>query len=278
MARCLGIVVALGALLAPTAATAPSPQRALTITPSVIDTVARPGDALASIRIDNSTPVTFQIRVYLALVHQRLDGSLVIRERRQELAGAERLFNVGPDRLVLPPGRAASVAQKFVRTPQGHPGAYAATVVEAVPPTTKRATTAYRLRLLGALLVTTPGAPAPRGRIEQLRVTQVGRRTLGFCIRLANTGPVHGYPDELRLEVRRADQVVFSTAPRGGVVLPGYKRDIGAHLFSRLRPGRYTVRASGRFGTGAIQGSAQFTLGGLNRLVAPKPVVGCTAR
>lgn len=69
-----------------------TPTPALTITPSIIDAIALPGAPLTPISVFNGTPVVFKARFYPALVHQRLDGSIVIRERRRELATAKRLF------------------------------------------------------------------------------------------------------------------------------------------------------------------------------------------
>jgi hypothetical protein len=273
----LAVIALLGVTaLAPAAAPASrqAPPRLLSITPSIVDAVARPGTALVPMAVANSTPVTFRIRVYPALVHQRLDGSLVIRERRRDLAAARRLFAVAPGRFVLRPGRSASLTQLFVRTAHGRPGAYAATVVEAAPPRSKTGGAAYRVRLLGALLVTKPNAPAPRGRVESLRVARIGQRMLSFCYRVANTGRVHGYPEGMRLRVERAGRAIFQAAPRRGVVLPGYRREFGVRLFRDLPAGRYTVKVGGRFGKSTVRASTQFSVGGRKPL---KPFVGATA-
>jgi hypothetical protein len=121
--------------------------------------------------------------------------------------------------------------------------------------------------LLGALLVRLPTAPAPRGGIVGARVQQLGPRRLGFSARIRNTGPVHGYPENLRLRVLDSrNRPVFVAAPRPGVVLPGYKRDYPAQLFTRLRAGRYRLVATARFGLRASYAIMRFRLVAPNRL------------
>ena len=269
----LAAVVVWTLLSATAAATATRPGT-LSITPSVIEAVLPPRSRLVPISVRNASPFTFRIRIYPALVRQSLDGSLVIKERRRQLTAARRLFLVRPRRLVLRPGVSAVLRQRFRRAPRGRPAAYGATVVEAVlPRTRKQRGPTFRLRLLGALLVTKPKAPRPRGRLVRVRVVQLGPRRLGFCARLSNTGRVHGYPEGLRLTVRRRGRgVVFSAAPVRGVVLPGFRRDFTVQRFRLLPRGRYIVKASGRFGGRTIRRSALF------QLVAPNRLPGKTAR
>jgi hypothetical protein len=276
----LAAVVA-STLLSATAATPATRPGTLSITPSLIEAVLPPRSRLVPIAVRNGSLFTFRIRVYPALVRQSLDGSLVIKERRRQLAAARRLFLVRPRRLVLRPGGLAVLRQRFRRAPQGRPAAYGATVVEAVLPRTRKQRGAtFRLRLLGALLVTKPNAPRPRGRLVRVHVVQLGPRRLGFCARLSNTGRVHGYPEGLRLTVRRRrGPIVFSAAPRRGVVLPGFRRDFTVQRFRLLPRGRYVVEARGRFGARTVRRTALFRLVAPNRLpVRAGGKLGCVFR
>jgi hypothetical protein len=220
--------------------------------------VLRPGKPLPPITITNETRTVFRVRAYPALVRQNLDGSLAIRERPAALTAARRLFALHPGRLLLRPGRRATVGGRFVRAPAGAVAAYAAAVVEATPAKVTHGPR-YRLRLLGALLVAIPGAPPPRAAVESLRVRRVSPRRLHLVARLRNTGPVHGYPSDLRLRLRdRRARTIFVGRPRPGVLLPGARRDYGVFLFRRLRAGRYSVQASGSFGPRAFSRSVRF--------------------
>jgi len=256
------------------------PPPSLTITPSIIDVVAERGDALTPMTVVNGTPVAFKMRFYPALVHQLLDGSLVIRERRRELASARRRFAIHPTARKMKSHAVVKLRLRFLRPPPGRQAAYAAAVVEARLPAVRPRGASYRLRLLGALLVRTPRAPLPRGRIASVRVDQVGQRRLGFCIRLANIGRVHGYPTSLRLRVRRkGGGVVFSAMPRPGVVLPGYRRDFGVRPTRSFRRGVYVLEATGGFGASRIRGVGTFSLRGWNRLGVPRTArPGCANR
>src|SRR5205823_6322293 len=139
---------------------------------------------------------------------------------------ARRLFSLTPAHLQLGPGQSATVTGRFLATPPHAPAAYAAAVVDAVPRSAKHRPPAYRVLLLGALLIVKPGAPSPAARVASLKVAQVGPRRLSFRARIRNTGRVHGYPTGLRLVVRdRHRRVVFQAAPRPGVVLPHFSRD-----------------------------------------------------
>jgi hypothetical protein len=248
---------------------AASPHGSLTISPAIIDTVARPPSQLEPIAVRNTTSVVFRVRLYPAFVDQKLDGSLVIRERKSQLRAARRLFSVQPSRLVLGSGASATVRESFLRAPRGRPAAYGAAVIEATPAVRPKVGPSYRLRLLGALLVRLPTAPPPIGRIVGARVEQLGPRRLGFSARIRNTGRVHGYPDRLRLRVLDSrGRAVFVATPRPGVVLPGYQRDYPAQLFRKLRAGRYRFVASGRFGMRSSSAITRFRLVAPNRLQA----------
>ncbi len=238
----------------------------LTISPAIIDTVAGPEGELPSITVANGTNVRFRIRIYPALVRQTLDGGLTIRERRAELQAAARRFALAPRTLLLRPGGTATVRARLLRpVPAGE--AVGAAVVEAVPNLPAGRAPPYRLRLLGALLIPGVRAPAPRGRIEAVRVFQAGPSRLRFLTLVRNTGRVHGYLSALRLNVRdRGGRIVFSTAPRTGVVLPGYSRDVMAELFKQLPAGRYIAEATGVFGSARSRAIVRFTLAGPNRL------------
>jgi hypothetical protein len=240
----------------------------LTISPAIIDTVAGRGGDLPSITVANGTNVRFRVRIYPALVDQMLDGGLTIRERRAELGAAARRFALAPHSLLLGSGATATVRAQLLRpVPAGE--AVGAAVVEAVPVVPAGSVPRYRLRLLGVLLVPGVRAPAARGHIESVSVLQAGLRRLRFLVRIRNTGTVHGYPSTLRLRVRdRGGRTVFSTAPRSGVVLPGYARDIAADLFKQLPPGRYVAEATGVFGSARSRAVAKFMLTGPNRLQA----------
>lgn len=168
---------------------------------------------------------------------------------------------------------------RFLRPQPRRRAAYAAAVVEARPAVVAPGAS-YRLRLLGASLVRTPRAPAPHGRIASIRVVRLGPRRLAFCARLANTGRVHGYPDHLRLQLRRMrGGAVASGAPRSGVVLPGYRRDFGIRLFRALPRGDYVLDATGRFGRSSLRGRGRFSVvrGGRVR-VSRTSRLGCAAR
>jgi hypothetical protein len=251
------------------AAVAAGQAGTLSISPAIIDTVAGEAGELPSITVANGTRVRFRIRIYPALVDQMLDGGLTIRERRPQLQAAARRFALSPRALILGPGETATVRARLLQpSPAGE--AVGAAVVEAVPAVPDRRAPLYRLRLLGALLVPGVRAPAPRGRIESVRVVQAGPRHLRFAVRVRNTGKVHGYPSALHLRIRdRSGRTVFSTAPRTGVVLPSYARNLPVELFKRLPAGRYVAEASGLFGSVRSRTLVGFTLAGPNRLPAP---------
>jgi hypothetical protein len=237
------------------------------ITPAVVETTLSPGSPLPPISVANSTPTAFRIRVYPALVRQNLDGSLAIRSQPGELAAARRRFKLTPKRLLLRRDRQATISGRFLAAPARAPEAYAAAVIEAEPLRVRRGGPTYRLRLLGALLVTKPSAPPPRGRITSLRVQQVGPRRLRFVARLRNTGRVHGYPQALRLRVRDGrGRTVFAAAPHPGVVLPRFSRDYSADLFRRLGKGRYTLQVTASFGDRRLHRVVRFRVGATNQL------------
>jgi hypothetical protein len=280
LALTTGLAAALqaGAALSSVRSPPALPTPSLTITPSIIDAIAVRGAFLTPIRVVNSTPVVFKVRFYPALVHQKLDGSLVIRERRRELAAAKKLFAIRPTSREMTTGAALALQVRFLRPPPRRRAAYAAAVVEATPSVIGPGTS-YRLRLLGALLVRTPRAPAPHGRIASMRVMQLGPRRFAFCARLANTGRVHGYPGGLRLQLRRkGGAVVASGAPRPGVVLPGYRRDYGIRLFHSLPRGEYVLDATGRFGRSTLRARGRFSvIRGKRVRVSRTARLGCAA-
>src|SRR5712691_5882097 len=158
----------------------------LAISPAIIDTVAGRKGELPSITVTNGTQTRFRIRIYPAPVDQMPDGGLTIRERRVQLRAAARRFALAPRAIVLPPGGTATVRAPLLRpVPAGE--ADGAAVVEPVPVVASGRVPLYQLRLLGALLVPGVHAPAPRGRLESVRVVQAGPRRLHFLMRMRNT-------------------------------------------------------------------------------------------
>lgn len=243
----------------------------LSISPALIDAVLAPRSPLPAVSVVNRTKYALRIRVYPALVHQGLDGGLIPRTRPRELRAARRLFSLSPSGAVLEPGGSVLVHGRFIRT-AGGPGAYAAAVITATPPTTKGRIPPFRLRLFGALLIVKPGAPPPRGRIVAIRVAQVGKRHLVFRVRVRNTGTVHGYATGVRVRlVDPRGRTIFVGAPRPGVVLPRYQRDLRVDLGRRLRSGTYLVRATGRFGKQAIGRATFFRILASGRIASARP-------
>jgi hypothetical protein len=257
-------LIAVCAVVAPSSSTARStvaPLASLSISPAIIDVVEHPGSALPSIRIVNGTSVKFALRVYPALVKQHLDGSLTIRSSAAQLTIAKHRFALTPEKLVLAPGASTVVTGQFLGPAKGAPGAYGAAVIDAVPEQGSKRAPAFRLRLLGALLVAMPDAPAPTGRIETLRVRHLRADRTRLIVRVHNTGRVHGYVTEARMRLRGPYGNAIPLQPlREGVILPHFRRDFRTEIRKRLAPGRYTLTAWVTFGTRHLSRTTHFRI------------------
>jgi hypothetical protein len=257
----------IGALAAANGSAAVDRLPTLTISPAIVDQVLKFGTALPAITVTNGTTVNFDVKVYPALVTQNLDGSISIKPKRKDLTAAKKLFTLTPAAVVLPAGKQLVVKGRFLRTPAGKPDADAAAVIEATPPTPPHVPPKYRIRLLGALLISKPGAPPPQGRIVLLRAQQAGPRLIRLVARLGNSGRVHGYPQALRLRVLTTDgRTVFTGLPRPGVILPGFRRDYTAMVGRRLTAGKYLFQVTTRFGKKILHKGLRFKLVAPNKL------------
>jgi hypothetical protein len=263
--------VACGALASalPAAATrpgAPPSTGTLSVTPAVLATVAVPGTQLAPLAVLNGTAVPFTIRIYPALADQRLDGGLVPRVQPRQLAAARRLVSIAPARVVLRPGKRFDLRPRLLAFARSRPTANVVAVIEASPPATAVGGAHVRIRLLAALLVRSQNAPAPRARVERVRVFRGARRGLALVARVRNTGAVAEY-EQLKIAVKDAQGRVVATAkPPVGLVMPGFRRDFRATITRRLRAGKYHVVATGQFGKAANYVVARFALNSSNEL------------
>ena len=125
---------------------------------------------------------------------------------------------------------------------------WAAIAIDAVPAVRHPR---IRVRLLQALLLTIPTAPAPRPRIVELDTRPISLRATSFALRVANPSKVHGWVASATLQLRALNgQLLLRTAaalPR--VVLPHSTRQVQLAPTRRLAAGRYRALVTMRVGT-----------------------------
>jgi len=270
--------IALASLAALVALTAPSTpaiaqlpaQGTFAISPSRRDLVGQPPVTLVPTRVSNTTPDSYDVRVFPVLLAQDLTGAFQFDERPPPLNTARTILNVSPSRFRLAPGQSHDVGLRWQLLPLGTRAAYVGVVFEGQP---RRKGTSVPVisRLLSINFLRLPGRYHPDGVFTALHVIQFAPRVLRVLPRVRNTGDIIDTPRHGRLTINDSSgRTVYKTTWSGDVILPGAQREFPIDVHQILPAGRYTGHAAMSFGAHRHTTiSTAFTLVGPNQLPTP---------
>jgi hypothetical protein len=228
-----------------TSAVAASPRTAsFNIAPARRVVVGRPPLRLAPTENTNTTDQLFGVRVFPALLSQRVDGSFSFGESPLALRDASRLLSVTPGSYFLDRGESRSIAIRWKALPRGTRSAAIGLVVTGTPRTAAGRGVRYIGRLVGLNLLRLPGRFLSDGTFTALRAEQAGPGALRFFSRVHNAGEIFDTPAHTTLTIQDAvGRTVAHTHWLSDVVLPGADVDFPADISRPLAAGRYSARA-----------------------------------
>jgi len=268
---CAGVAAALVAFAVPSIPAA-SAAGTFSITPSQRDLVVRPPAKLAPTRVSNTTKNAYDVQAFPVLLRQGLTGAFEFDEAPGSLSAARTIMRVSPSRFRLAPGRSRTVGVRWEQTARGKRAAYVGLVFQGQPRLKGGRSVPVITRLLSTNFLRVPGRYHANGIFKALNAAQAAPKVLRFLPRVANTGDVVASPTAGRLTIANSTgRTAYSTTWRGDVILPGAKRDFPIDVRRILPAGRYSARATMRFGTNrrARKISSAFTLVGPNQLPTP---------
>jgi competence ComEA-like helix-hairpin-helix protein len=230
----------------------------------------RPPVALAPIQFSNTTRLRYDVRVFPALLGQRIDGTIFVRDDRRSLAVARRIVTLeGRRAYVMGPDQREAVTVRWRSLPKGVRAVALGAVFQAkarVPPGQLN----NIVRLVNSNFLTLPGA-GKRDIVIRTITTEQGPgpgRTLLLSPVVANRGETFEQPRRARVAILDdRDRVVAEKPFDGDIVFPRATRRYPV-VFRKLLPaGDYTALAAFRVhGLAPVIGRARFTLVGPNRL------------
>lgn len=271
--RCrLAIVLAMMlSVLPPASGLAQSPDTGLLgISPSRRLVSDKPPVLLTPVHFSNTTKLRYDVRVFPALLGQRLDGTIFIKTDPSSLAAAKRIVTLqGKLAYVMQPGEREQLSVRWNLLPPGLRAAALGAVFQAKPRVTSGQLNNI-IRLVNSNFLTLPG-PAKRDIAIKDIETQQGpgpRKTLLLAPIVANHGQVFEQPHRAHVAILDARHHVRVVQPfQGDIVFPGATRRYPVVVTKVLPAGNYTAVAAFRVrGLPPVVHSVPFRLVGPNQL------------
>jgi hypothetical protein len=265
----LAVLGAFAAASVPAIAQLPA-EGTFAISPSRRDLVGQPPVTLVPTRVSNTTPDSYDVRVFPVLLTQNLTGAFQFDETPRPLNAARAILGVSPSRFRLAPGESREVGLRWELLPRGTRAAYVGVVFQGQP---RRNGTSVPVisRLLSINFLRLPGRYHPDGVFSALHVIQFAPRVLRVQPRVRNTGDIIDTPRHGRVTVHDSTgRTVYKTSWTGDVILPGAEREFPIAVHQILPAGSYTAHATMSFGAHRdAKISTTFTLVGPNQLPTP---------
>jgi hypothetical protein len=254
------------------AAALPGQTGTFGISPARRYVIGAPDSQLTPTTVMNSTPVTYDVSVFPALVRQSLSGAFEFSNAPRDLNESKLVLSPSPARFVLAPGGEQQVGLSWNLLPMGARWVAIGVIFQGIP---RGQTGPFHVveRLLSVNFLRLPGPPRVDGVFSGLYPQQAGGRRLLFVARVQNTGTDFTAPSNGELSIRDGLGHTLLREPwRGQAILPGASVDFPIYVKRILPAGRYVATATMTFGR-ARKISVPFTLIGPNLLPTPAIVV-----
>lgn len=232
--------------------------------------VHRPPVTLAPVQFSNTTRLRYDVEVFPALLGQREDGTIFVRDDAKSRAVADQIVDlVGRDRYVMQPDQREEVTVKWNVLPKGLHAVALGAVFQAKPQVTSGQLNNI-VRLVNSNFLSLPG-PAKR----DIKITEVTAeqgpppgKTLLITPTVVNKGEVFEQPQRAHIAILDdKDRAVVEQSFDGDIVFPGATRKYPVIVKKVLPAGDYTALAAFRVrGLPPVIGRTRFTLVGPNQL------------
>lgn len=226
-------------------------QAGIGVSPSLIFVTVTEDNNSFSTTVSNTGEDDFKVSGYAAGMSHNLIGGIEVKEGKEDLEKAAKVFSLEPKEFILKAGEAQEVkiivnieeAKKI--GPSG--GAYADILFEARPLQSEAGQVANVARIGVPTLVTLPGPKVITGEITQISVEQTkpGDK-VQINIRFRNTGNTHYTPKGGTVVIKdRSGRQVAKIPIETHLVMPGLERRLTASWSPKELPvGTYTVEAT----------------------------------
>lgn len=257
------------AVAAPAQAPAQEDRGLLGIAPVRRIVVDRPPVTLAPVQFSNTTNLSYGVKVFPALLAQRTDGTIYVRDDRESLDAAAdvvRLSGTPPSFTMRPDQRFEEVV-RWLRIPEGIRAIGIGAVFQATP-LVESGQLNNVIRLINSNFLEIPGPADRKLAIPDVGAEQGPKRTLVFTPTVVNDGQVFERPRNGHVSILDGDGKEVARAPfEGDIIFPRTTRRYRVTTRKVLPAGDYTALAAFRVrGLPPVIGRSRFRLVGPNQL------------
>lgn len=204
--------------------------------------------------IGNRTQESYAVRVFPALLTQKLDGTWEPKTSLQDIKLANFILSADKKRFLLQPGEEKLVNVRWNLLPRNTKTAVVGLIFESIKVRRDKPKPGSRYvdtitRIMQVHYLSLPGKYFSSGLFDGQRAYQSGKQELSFVPVVKNMGQKIDSPTDQKFVVRDdSGKVVVQKKWRSKLVLPGARRAFQISIRKKLQAGRYIAQTTMNFG------------------------------